>query len=63
MKEDKINIRINKEIYNVIIRFKKVIYKVILFVKVVLIVNNLKTIFFSCFCYILALVLLSINNR
>ena len=57
------NIRVNKRIYNIIVRLKKVIYKVIFFVKVVLIVNSLKAIFFSCFYYISALTLSSINNR
>ena len=63
MKEDKINIRVNKRIYNIIVRLKKVTYKVIFFMKVVLAVNSLKIIFFSYFCYISALALLSINNR
>ena len=38
-------------------------YKVIFFVKAILVINNLKTIFFSYFYYILALALSFINNR
>ena len=57
------NIRVDKKTYNIIVRLKEVTYEVIFFVKAVLTVNNLKAVFFSCFCYILALALSSINNR
>ena len=63
MKGDEIDIQMNKKMYNIVIRLKGVTYKVIFFVKAILAINSLKIVFFSCFCYILALTLSFINNR